>query len=138
MANSSDTLLKRILSLGEERLQDLSNQLLDNKAFAKTLEQAVERGLKTKKNVDKNMQTALGLMNLPSKRDFKSLNDKIESLNGKIVSLSLKVDKLVAGLDTAASKAKAPAKAAKAPAVKASAKPKAAPAAPSPAADPAV
>lgn len=96
---ANDTILKKILSLGEDRLTDLSNQLLENKAFASALEQAIERGMKTKKNVDRNMQIALGLLNLPSKKDYKSLNDKIESLNGKIVSLSLKVDKLVGLLE---------------------------------------
>jgi len=99
MSSNTDTLFRRIVSLGEDGLTDLSNRLLENKAFARALEQALERGFKTKKNVDRNMQIALGLLNMPSKRDYKNLSDKIESLNGKIVSLSLKVDKVVAAVE---------------------------------------
>lgn len=57
---------------------------------------AVQAGLETKGHIDRNMQTVLGLLNLPSRADVNKLATKLELLQGSLTNLNLKVDKLVA------------------------------------------
>jgi hypothetical protein len=57
---------------------------------------AVQAGMETKGHIDRNMQTVLGLLNLPSRADLNKLATRIEVLQGSLTNLNLKVDKLLA------------------------------------------
>lgn len=57
---------------------------------------AVQAGLETKGTIDRNMQTLLGLLNLPSRADLNRIATKLEVLQGSLTNLNLKVDKLLA------------------------------------------
>jgi hypothetical protein len=46
--------------------------------------------------MDKNTETILHLLNLPSRADYNKLLLKIEHLQGSVVNLSMKVDRLLA------------------------------------------
>lgn len=56
----------------------------------------VERAAKTKGRMDKNTETILHLLNLPSRADYNKLLLKIEHLQGSVVNLSMKLDRLLA------------------------------------------
>ena len=57
---------------------------------------AVQTGLETKGHIDRNIQTVLGLLNLPSRADLNKLATKLEVLQGSLTNLNLKVDRLLA------------------------------------------
>jgi hypothetical protein len=57
---------------------------------------AVQAGLETKGQIDRNMQMVLGLFNLPSRADINKLATRIEVLQGSLTNLNLKVDRLLA------------------------------------------
>jgi hypothetical protein len=57
---------------------------------------AVQAGLETKGHIDRNIQTVLGLLNVPSRADLNKLATKIEVLQGSLTNLNLKVDRLLA------------------------------------------
>ena len=57
---------------------------------------AVQAGLETKGHIDRNMQTVLGLLNVPSRADLNKLAVKLEVLQGSLTNLNLKVDRLLA------------------------------------------
>jgi len=57
---------------------------------------AVQAGLETKGHIDRNMQTVLSLLNLPSRADLNKLATKLDVLGGHLTNLNLKVDKLLA------------------------------------------
>ncbi|HXJ37110.1 MAG TPA: hypothetical protein VMS22_24040 [Candidatus Eisenbacteria bacterium] len=57
---------------------------------------AVQAGLETKGTIDRNMQTVLWLLNVPSRADLNKLATKLEVLQGSLTNLNLKVDKLLA------------------------------------------
>jgi hypothetical protein len=82
--------------LSKDRFQRLAEELLSNPRFAQVLMSAVQAGLETKGHIDRNMQTVLGLLNLPSRADVNKLATKLELLQGSLTNLNLKVDKLVA------------------------------------------
>ena len=59
---------------------------------------ALEAALLTteaKGRVDRNMQTVLGLLNVPSRADMIRLGSKLEAIQGSLVNLNLKVDRLL-------------------------------------------
>jgi hypothetical protein len=64
----------------------------------------------TKGRDDRNMQTVLGLLNLPSRADYRKLATKIEALQGSLVNLNIKLDRMLAEQEkiAKASRARAP------------------------------
>jgi hypothetical protein len=82
--------------LTKQKLQRLAEELLSNPTFAQMFMSAVQAGLETKGHIDRNMQTVLGLLNLPSRADLNKLATKLEVLQGSLTNLNLKVDRLLA------------------------------------------
>ena len=82
--------------LSKERLQKLAEELLSNPRFAQMFMSAIQTGLETQGTIDKNIQTVLWLLNLPSRADINKLATKIDVLNGSLTNLHLKVDRLLA------------------------------------------
>ena len=89
-------LLKRLYEFGEEALAQLAQELLSNPRVAEALTAALQRGFAAKGQIDRNMQTLLGLLNVPSRADFNRLLTKLEAIQGSLVNLNLKVDRLMA------------------------------------------
>jgi hypothetical protein len=77
-------------------LQRLAEEMLANPRFAQMFMSAVQTGLETKGHIDRNIQTVLTLLNLPSRADLNKLATKLEVLQGSLTNLNLKVDKLLA------------------------------------------
>ena len=93
----ADAILKRLYGFGEERLTRLAEELLANPRFAEAFSRALQSAFATKGKMDRNMQTVLGLLNLPSRTDVNRLLTKLEAIQGNLVNLNLKVDRLMTG-----------------------------------------
>jgi hypothetical protein len=89
--------LRRLYDFGEEALARLAQELLSNPRVAEAFTAALQKGFEAKGRMDKNMQTVLGLLNVPSRGDFNRLLTKLEAIQGSLVNLNLKVDRLLAG-----------------------------------------
>lgn len=88
--------MKRLYEMGEEALGRLAADLLSNPTFADAFSRALQGAFATKGRVDKNIQTVLGLLNLPSRADLNRLVTKLETIQGSLVNLNIKVDRLLA------------------------------------------
>lgn len=82
--------------LGRDALQKLAEELLKQPLFMQVVTTAFQKGMETKGRVDKNMQTILSLLNMPSKADITRLNAKIEVLQGTIGNLTRQLQKMTA------------------------------------------
>jgi hypothetical protein len=82
--------------MGEEALGRLAADLLSNPTFADAFSRALQSAIATKGRVDKNIQTVLALLNLPSRSDLHKLVTKLETIQGSLVNLNIKVDRLLA------------------------------------------
>ena len=51
--------------------------------------------MEAKGTVDRNIQTVLGLLNVPSRNDVTRLATKIEAIQGNLMNLNLKLDRLL-------------------------------------------
>ncbi|MEB2285927.1 MAG: hypothetical protein B6D46_09560 [Polyangiaceae bacterium UTPRO1] len=110
MARREVTLLSWIVETGEARLLQFAEELLANPKMAEAFSSALQRAVKTKGQVDRNMQMVLGLLNLPSKADYNRLLSKIEALQGSLVNLNIKVDRLLAERERPKPRRRPPAK----------------------------
>jgi hypothetical protein len=86
----------RCATVTKDLLQKLAEELLSNPRFAQVFMSAVQTGLEAKGQIDRNMRTLLGLLNLPSRADVNKLATKLEVLQGSLTNLNLKVDRLLA------------------------------------------
>jgi hypothetical protein len=89
-------ILKRLYDFGEEALARLAQELLSNPLVAEAFTAALQKGFAAKGRMDKNMQTLLALLNLPSRADLGRIVTKLEAIQGSLVNLNLKVDRLLA------------------------------------------
>jgi len=85
-----------LYSLGEERLTQFAKEVMANPRFAESLSKAFERAAETKGRVDRNIDTLLGFLNIPSKADYNKLLAKVEAVQGSLVNLNIKLDRLLA------------------------------------------
>jgi hypothetical protein len=88
--------LKRLYEMGEAKLGQLAEELLSNPRVADAFATTLRKAFETKGKVDKNLQTVLGLLNLPSRADVSRILTKLEAIQGSLVNLNLKVDRLLA------------------------------------------
>ena len=88
-------ILKRLYGLGEETLGRFAEDLLANPRVAEAFASAISKAFETKGRVDRNMQTVLALLNLPSRADLNRLVTKMEAIQGSLVTLNLKIDRLL-------------------------------------------
>jgi polyhydroxyalkanoate synthesis regulator phasin len=98
MATTRDdrNLFQRLREMGEEQLNRVLEELMSSPRFTDVLGKTLQQALATKGTVDRNMQTILSLLNLPSKADYKKLATKIEALQGSLVNLNIKLDRILA------------------------------------------
>jgi len=89
-------ILRWLYERGDETLGQLLRDLARGRGLGDGLSKMVERAAKTKGRMDKNTETILHLLNLPSRADYNKLLLKIEHLQGSLVNLSMKLDRLLA------------------------------------------
>jgi hypothetical protein len=94
-------LLQWLRDQGEERLSQLRGDVSRNKTLLDAVHKAVRGAAETKGRIDRNMQTVLALLNLPSRGDYEKLLRKIETLQGSLLNLNVKLDRVLAALATA-------------------------------------
>ncbi|SRR5579875_2587314 len=94
----AESLLNRLRQMSEEGVASFLNELMANEAWRQRLGRAGERLLANKQSFDRNVETVLDFVNLPSKRDIRELKSRLDHLNGQLVTLSMKIDRLLAGV----------------------------------------
>jgi hypothetical protein len=97
MAGREDlNVFQRLREMGEEQMNRVLEEVMSSPRFTDFLGSAVQQAMATKGRVDRNMQTILSLLNLPSKADYKKLSTKVEALQGSLVNLNIKLDRILA------------------------------------------
>ncbi|MBV8453889.1 MAG: hypothetical protein JOZ29_16690 [Deltaproteobacteria bacterium] len=94
----AESLLERLRQMSEEGVSSFLNELMANEAWRQRLGRAGERFLANKQSFDRNVETILDFVNIPSKRDVRELKTRLDHLNGQLVNLSMKIDRMLAEL----------------------------------------
>ena len=82
--------------MAKDLISRLAEELLANETVSQAFAMAMKKGLETKGRIDRNVQTMLQMLNLPTRADVARLQTKLEVIQGSLVNLSLKVDRLLA------------------------------------------
>src|SRR5512143_2102557 len=90
------SVLSGLYERGEEVVSVFLDELSKNPRVRDQLGKTLERAVDAKRRVDKNMQTILSVLNVPSRADYNRVLAKIDVLQGTITNLSMKVDRLLA------------------------------------------
>ena len=86
--------VKSVLARGEAQVGKLVQQLASNEKFVAMVQKIVAQSFKMKGTLDRNLQTALSTMNLPSIADIRSIKERLDELNEAMSKLTAKVDAL--------------------------------------------
>ena len=111
----AENLIARLRQMSEEGAASFFSELMANERLRKRLGQAGEQFLNNKQSFDRNVETVLDFVNIPSKRDVRELKARLDHLNGQIVNLSMKIDRMLAGEASAPTEATARPKRARKP-----------------------
>jgi hypothetical protein len=84
-----------LFELGEGTLGRLAEELLSNPRIAAAFAQALTKAMEAKGTVDRNIQSVLRLLNVPSRSDVTKLATKLEAIQGNLMNLNLKVHRLL-------------------------------------------
>ena len=71
---------KKMIETGEERVGKLASQLLSNEKLMGALQKTVSAALEAKGMVERNLQTALSTLNVPTTSDVKKLQAVLYSM----------------------------------------------------------
>ena len=88
--------LQWLFDRGEQTAGQVLEEVFRNRSVTDGVTKTIRRAAQTKGQIDRNMQTLLSLLNVPSRADYHKLLTKIEALQGSILNLNMKLDRLLA------------------------------------------
>jgi hypothetical protein len=102
--DTAQSFFERLYEQGGARVNKVLEDLLSRPHVTDRLGKTVGRAADAKRQIDRNMQLLLSLLNLPSRADYNRLLAKIETLQGSLVNLSMKLDRVLAAQERAAAR----------------------------------
>jgi len=102
----AESLLERLRQMSEEGVSTFLNELMANEAWRRRLGRAGERFMANKQSFDRNVETILDFVNIPSKRDVRELKMRLDHLNGQLANLGMKIDRILAETESGSTETK--------------------------------
>jgi len=91
-----ENLIAKLRQMSEEGLASIFSEAMSNERMRKSLGRAGERFMANKQSFDRNIDSVLDFINIPSKRDVRDLKARIDHLGSQLLNLSIKLDRLLA------------------------------------------
>lgn len=92
----AESIISKLRQMSGEGLGSVVNELMSNEKMRRRLGRAGERLMANKHVFDRNVETVLDFVNLPSKRDVRELKSRLDALSSQLVNLSMKIDRMLA------------------------------------------
>jgi polyhydroxyalkanoate synthesis regulator phasin len=93
---NAENIISKLRQVSEEGLGSVMGELMANERMRKGLGRAGERLMANKHVFDRNVETVLDFVNIPSKRDVRELKSRLDTLSSQLVNLSMKIDRMMA------------------------------------------
>jgi polyhydroxyalkanoate synthesis regulator phasin len=105
MARSEvENVMQRLKKLSADGLSSIFSEAMSNDRMRGSLGRAGERFMANKRTFDRNIESVLDFMSLPSKRDVRELKSRLDHLSSQLLNLNIKLDRLLAGEEKPARK----------------------------------
>src|SRR5207245_992716 len=91
----AESFIAKLRQMSEEGVTSFFNEIVANENLRRRLGRAGQQLLSNKQSFDRNVETLLDFVNLPSKRDVRELKARLDHLNGQLVNLSMKIDRML-------------------------------------------
>jgi polyhydroxyalkanoate synthesis regulator phasin len=91
------SIVAKLRQMSEEGIGSVMGELMSNEKMRRRFGRAGERLMANKHVFDRNVETVLDFVNIPSKRDVRELKARLDTLSGQLVNLSMKIDRMLAG-----------------------------------------
>ncbi len=82
--------------MSEEGITSFFNEVMSNERLRQGLGRAGEKFVHNKQAFDRNIETVLDFVNIPSKRDVRDLKARLDHLSSQLLNLNIKLDRLLA------------------------------------------
>ena len=92
----AENIISKLRQMSEEGLGSVMGELMANERMRKGLGRVGERLMANKHVFDRNVETVLDFVNIPSKRDIRELKSRLDTLSSQLVNLSMKIDRMLA------------------------------------------
>jgi polyhydroxyalkanoate synthesis regulator phasin len=93
---NAESIISKLRQVSEEGLGSVMGELMANERMRKGLGRAGERLMANKRVFDRNVETVLDFVNIPSKRDIRELKSRLDTLSSQLINLSMKIDRMMA------------------------------------------
>ena len=91
-----ESILGKLRKMSEEGITSVFNEVMTNQRLRKGLGRAGEQFMSNKASFDRNVETVLDFVNLPSKKDVRDLKARLDHLSSQLLNLSIKLDRVLA------------------------------------------
>ena len=91
-----ESLINKLRQLSEDGASSFFSEVMASDRLRKGLGRAGESFLANKQSFDRNVESLLDFVNIPSKRDVRELKSRLDTLSTQLVNLSMKVDRMLA------------------------------------------
>jgi hypothetical protein len=91
-----ESLVAKLRQMSEEGASSFFREVMASDRLRKGLGRAGESFLSNKGSFDRNVESLLDFVNIPSKRDVRELKSRLDTLSTQLVNLSIKVDRMLA------------------------------------------
>src|SRR5580700_4017694 len=96
----AESVMSKLRQMSEEGAASFFKEVMANDSLRRALGRAGESFLNNKQSFDRNIETILDFVSIPSKRDVRELKTRLDHLNGQLVNLSIKIDRMLAETQT--------------------------------------
>jgi polyhydroxyalkanoate synthesis regulator phasin len=87
--------MSKLKQMSEEGLGSFLDEAMSNERIRKGLGRAGERFMSQKSAFDRNVETLMDFVNIPSKKDVRDLKARLDHLSSQLLNLSLKIDRML-------------------------------------------
>jgi polyhydroxyalkanoate synthesis regulator phasin len=92
----AENLISKLRAMGEEGISSFFSEVMGNDRLRSRFGSAGQRFMENKQTFDRNVETVLDFVNIPTKKDVRDLKQRLDHLSSQLLNLNIKLDRILA------------------------------------------
>ena len=92
----AENLISKLRAMGEEGISTFFSEVMGNDRLRSGFGKAGQRFMENKQSFDRNVETVLDFVNIPTKKDVRDLKQRLNHLSSQLLNLNIKLDRILA------------------------------------------